>query len=169
MEQSMLQDSSLPKQAFEDQVAPLLGELRRYARSLTRNATDADDLLQETLLRAYRKFHLWQPGTNLTAWLVVMMRRIFLSSVASLRARAETTPIEDWDGAAEPDQVLAIEVRDVARGIRKLSRHHQQMIRLVAANETPYEEAAERFNVPVGTIRSRLGRARSQLKSLLAQ
>ncbi|MGF6227570.1 RNA polymerase sigma factor (sigma-70 family) [Inquilinus ginsengisoli] len=104
----MLQVSSLPKQAFEDHIAPLLGELLGYARSLTRNSTDADDLLQETLLGAYRKFHLWQPGTNLTAWLVVMMRRIFPSGVATLRARAETTPIEDGDGAAEPDQDLAM-------------------------------------------------------------
>ncbi|WP_343716079.1 RNA polymerase sigma factor [Inquilinus sp.] len=164
----MLKNSTSPKQAFEDQISPVLGDLRRYAAKLTRNTADADDLLQETLFRAYRKFHLWQPGTNLTAWLVVMMRRIFLSNVATLQARAETAPIEDWDGAAAPSQLLAIELQDVDRSIRKLSPEHQKMIRIVAANEIPYEEAAEQLDVPVGTVRSRLGRARSQLKTILA-
>jgi RNA polymerase sigma-70 factor (ECF subfamily) len=162
----MVQNS--PKQTFEHQITPVLGDLRRYAASLTRNPADADDLLQETLLRASQKFHLWQPGTNLTAWLVVMMRGIFLSNAATLQARAETAPIEDWNGAAAPSQLLAVELRDVDRSIRKLSPEHQKMIRIVAANETPYEEAAEQLKVPVGTVRSRLGRARSQLNAILA-
>ncbi|MGL4965730.1 MAG: sigma-70 family RNA polymerase sigma factor [Inquilinus sp.] len=162
----MLRDATLPEASFESLITPLLGDLRRFARSLTRNLTDTDDLLQETLLRAYRKFHLWEPGTNMMAWLVVMMRRIFFGSVGSVHGRVNNARIEECNGVVEPDQDLVIELRDVTRGISKLSWDHQQMIQVVAANEMAHDEAAEHFDVPVGTLRSRLGRARNQLKSL---
>jgi RNA polymerase sigma-70 factor (ECF subfamily) len=164
----MPSESTSPSRDFEDHVGPVLGDLRRYARSLTRNPTDADDLLQDTLTRAFVKFHLWEPGTNLVAWLVVMMRRIYLSGLSSLRARARTAPIEEWNGSHGPNQDLAVELQEVARGIGKLSRNHRRMIRVVAIREIPYDEAADRLNVPVGTVRSRLGRARNQLRSVLA-
>jgi RNA polymerase sigma-70 factor (ECF subfamily) len=161
-------ESTTPRRDFEDHVGPVMGDLRRYARSLTRNPTDADDLLQDTLTRAYVKFHLWEPGTNLVAWLVVMMRRIHLSGLSSLRARAKTASIEEWNGSHGPNQDLAVELQEVARGIRKLSQNHRRMIRVVAIREIPYDEAADHFNVPVGTVRSRLGRARNHLRSVLA-
>src|SRR5690348_9171197 len=84
-------------------VAPVMAELRRYARNLTRNSADAEDLLQDTLLRAYTKFHLWQPGTNIAGWLSVVMKRVFLSQ-CERRTRYVAMPIEDFDGPMQPSQ-----------------------------------------------------------------
>lgn len=154
---------------FEDHITPVTADLRRYAMGLTRNSADADDLLQETLTRAFRKFHLWEPGTNLVAWLVVIMRRLFLSNyVQGKHARHDIVPIEEWTGAAAPSQELTIQVREVEIAIMRLSRPHQQVLRTVAIGGAAYNEAARDLNVPVGTIRSRLGRARTQLKFALA-
>ena len=71
--------SAATERQFLTTVAPCIPDLRRYALSLTRNAADADDLVQETTVRATLKLHLWQPGTNMIAWLIVMMRRLHIS------------------------------------------------------------------------------------------
>jgi RNA polymerase sigma-70 factor (ECF subfamily) len=97
------------KQQFDAIVAPNVSNLRRFALSLTRNQADADDLVQETLLRAAIKLHLWEPGTNIMAWLTVMMRRIFLSRYTTLQSRSEHVPIEEWDCGIKPAQVETVE------------------------------------------------------------
>jgi RNA polymerase sigma-70 factor (ECF subfamily) len=152
------------KQQFSAIVAPHMCDLRRFALSLARNHADADDLVQETMLRAAVKLHLWEPGTNIMAWLIVMMRRIFLSQLTSLRNRSEHTPIEEWDCSIKASQTDTVELREVQSKLGLLSRDHIDVIRVVALGGASYEEAAERFNVPVGTIRSRLCRARNQLR-----
>jgi len=140
-------------------------ELKRYAVSLTRNAADADDLLQETMLRAALKLHLWEPGTNIMAWLVVMMRRLHLSNfVVGARNKAEMLPIDEWDAVVPATQNQAIELRELEVRWAALSKHHREVLETVAIGGASYEEAADRFRVPVGTIRSRLGRARICLR-----
>jgi hypothetical protein len=125
-ERSMLRNANhTSTRFFESQMAPLVCDLRRYARSLTRDAADADDLLQETMIRAYMKFHLWQPGTNLAAWLVVMMRRLFLSKFAQSKSvHCEMIPLDDRDGAAAPSQQLTVELRALEQCLHKLSHDH---------------------------------------------
>jgi RNA polymerase sigma-70 factor (ECF subfamily) len=157
--------SAATERQFLATVAPCIPDLRRYAVSLTRNRADADDLIQETLLRAALKLHLWRPGSNIVAWLIVMMRRLHLSKfVSGKRNQTEMVPIEGWDLPAPANQTEAIEVREVEERWPSLSRSHREVLHLVAINGASYEEAAERLHVPIGTIRSRLARARNALR-----
>jgi len=157
--------SAATERQFLATVAPCIPDLRRYAVSLTRNRADADDLIQETLLRAALKLHLWRPGSNIVAWLIVMMRRLHLSKfVAGKRNQTEMVPIDDWDLAAPARQTEAVEVRELEDRWPALSRSHREVLHLVAIGGASYEEAAERLHVPVGTIRSRLARARIALR-----
>jgi RNA polymerase sigma-70 factor (ECF subfamily) len=152
---------------FTAVVAPVICELRRYARSLTRNRADAEDLLQETLLRAYNKFHLWQPGTNIAGWLCVVMKRVFLSQFER-RGRMVAVPAEDFDGPQPPSQDDVLDLVRLGSAIGRLQRHHRELIEAVAINGDSYEEAAQAFQIPIGTVRSRLGRARETLRHEIA-
>ena len=152
---------------FTAVVAPVICELRRYARSLTRNRADAEDLLQDTLLRAYNKFHLWQPGTNVAGWLCVVMKRVFLSQFER-RGRMVAVPAEDFDGPQAPSQDDVLDLARLGSAIGRLQRHHRELIEAVAINGDSYEEAAQAFQIPIGTVRSRLGRARETLRHEIA-
>ena len=133
--------------------------------TLTRNPTDAEDLLQETLLRAYTKLHLWQEGTNLTAWMVVMMRNLFLSKFAIHTNRAtDMIPIEDCEISVPMTQEQAVEIAQVRAIWPSLTEDHREVLETVAVGNASYEEAAETLGIPVGTVRSRLARARHSLR-----
>ena len=143
-----------------------LPRLRRYARSLERDATLADDLVQETLERALRKLHLYEPSGPLIAWLTTMMRRIAIDrgrqrSVHSVRS------IHDLPFAIEParegDQLDRLMLRDLQHAIGKLPGSQREVLLLIGLAGLTYEQAAERLGVPVGTVRSRLFRARDTL------
>ena len=149
---------------FTAAVGPVLCELRRYARSLTRNRADAEDLLQDTLLRAYTKFHLWEPGTNIAGWLCVVMKRVFLSQFER-RGRLVAVPAEEFDGPQPPSQDDVVNLARLGSAIGRLHRHHRELVEAVAINGDSYEEAANAFHIPIGTVRSRLGRAREYLRS----
>ena len=153
--------------SFTSLVSPKMPDLRRYAASLTRDPVDAEDLLQETLMRAYCKFHLWQQGTNLMAWLVVMMRRIFLSKFVgpSNRAHSQCT-IEDCEIAVPVNQEQVVAIGRIQKSWSRLSHDHREVLEVVAVGGASYDEAANTLGVPVGTIRSRLGRARQSLRQL---
>lgn len=156
-----------PSSGFSSLVTPRLHDLRRYAVSLTRDQADAEDLMQETLMRAYCKFHLWQPGTNLMAWMVVVMRRLFLSKFAGAANRASRmVPIEDCEIAAPMHQDGAVAISRVQASWPRLSRDHRRVLELVAIGGASYDEAAHALGVPLGTVRSRLGRARQSLRQL---
>jgi len=158
--------SAATERQFLAIVAPCIPDLRRYAISLTRNKANADDLIQETLLRATLKLHLWQPGTNIVAWLIVMMRRLHLSqNVEGARNRAIVVTIDDWDVATPPSQQHALELRELSDRWPKLSKEHRAVLSLVAIGGASYDQAAARLGVPVGTIRSRLSRARLCLRA----
>ena len=148
---------------FTAVVAPVICELRRYSRSLARTRADADDLLQDTLLRAYSKFHLWQPGTNIAGWLCVVMKRVFLSQCEQ-RGRLVAVPAEDFDGPQPPSQDDVLDLARLGSAIDRLQRHHRELVQAVAINGDSYEEAAHAFHIPIGTVRSRLGRAREYLR-----
>lgn len=145
--------------------------LRRYARFLVREADYADDLVQECLARAVANIERWQPGTNMKGWLVVMLRNIFINDIKRRRHRPLLTfdgSIEQIGGSAHGGQEERVHLDDVQRAFNRLTRDHREVLLLIAVEGLQYEEAAAILNVPIGTVRSRISRARESLRELLA-
>lgn len=143
--------------------------LRRFARFLVRDVEYADDLVQECLLRAIDKLESWRPGTNLRAWLFVIQRNVFRND---LRKNGREIPL-DYDlesspavavPAAQEARMALLEVREA---FQRLSYEHREVLLLVAIEGLTYEEASTILDIPVGTVRSRLSRARSALRDML--
>ena len=140
--------------------------LRRYARALCWDPTRADDLLQTCLTRAVAKQHLWQPGTDLRAWLITMVHNQHVSDLRRLARVGNTISIDDTapPRSVEPNVFAVLELRDLRAAIGKLSEEQRQAVLLVGLEEMPYEEAAAVLGIPTGTLRSRLSRARTELR-----
>ncbi len=148
------------------QIESEIPRLRRYARYLTRDADQADDLVQEALMRSIAKIHTWQPGTNLRAWLFVILRNAYISEVRRAnRAPTDSAVAEDHPGLAvaggHETRIALVELR---QAFDTLSAEHREVLHLVAVEGLKYEEAAEVLEIPVGTVRSRLSRARTALR-----
>jgi len=142
--------------------------LRRYARALTRDVVRADDLVQSCLTRAVAKQHLWQPGTDLRAWLFTIMHNQHVNDVR--RGVSDGSNVELTEATqltVESNAIPTLELRDLETAIGKLPPEQRQAILLVGLEGMAYEEAAKVLNVPVGTVRSRLSRGRDQLRLLM--
>jgi len=150
-----------------EQILAHIPALRRYARLLTGDATRADDLVQDTLERACQRWAQWQPGTALRSWLLTLMHNLFVNQRRDWRhddGHAELD--EDCDAGHEPitrhgDQL------DMERALARLPAAMREVLLLVTVEEYSYQEAAAILQVPVGTVMSRLHRAREQLRGLL--
>ncbi len=158
------ENSAFGEAAFANAIAAEIPRLRRFARVLARGGDAADDLVQETLLRAISAREQFEPGTNLRAWLFTILRH---ARAANLRRasrspimEAETLPEAPVSGGQEERQAM----RDVAAAFRKLARIHREALWLVVVEGLDYAEAARILNVPPGTLRSRLSRAREALR-----
>ena len=143
--------------------------LRRYARFLAGDIDYADDLVQECLTRAIAKVDSWQPGTNLRAWLFVILRNCYFND---LRRKKCSPFIDVADGAAPNGQISAsqyvsVTLNEVRAAFAELSEEHREVLLLVAVEGVSYEEAAEIIGVPIGTVRSRTSRARHRLRRAL--
>jgi RNA polymerase sigma-70 factor (ECF subfamily) len=142
--------------------------LRRYARALTGDRARADDLVQDTLERAMLKFHLWQPGSNLRAWLFTIMHNVFVNQ---LRAQPAGVSADLDDEASEvavrPTQSDLLELRDVQAAILQLPEAQREVLLMVGLEQLSYGETAEVLGVPAGTVMSRLSRARAHLRRVL--
>ena len=151
-----------------DEMLAFMPHLRAFAISLLHNADDADDLVQETILRAWRNLHRFERGTNLQAWLFTILRNLFYS-----RYRQRRREVEDPDDkhaarlTAPPEQLARVEHAHLLRALALLSAEHREALLLVGAQGMSYEEAAGICGVPIGTIKSRVHRARTQLASLM--
>jgi RNA polymerase sigma-70 factor (ECF subfamily) len=143
--------------------------LRRYARALTRDATRADDLVQSCLTRAVAKQHLWQPGTDLRAWLFTILHNQHVNDVRrSVREGINIAVEEMAPVLTVPSNAYAtLQLRDLEAAIAKLPQEQRQVILLVGLEGMRYEEVALILGVPVGTVRSRLSRGRDQLRRLM--
>jgi RNA polymerase sigma-70 factor, ECF subfamily len=141
--------------------------LNRYARALMRGRDGAEDLVQDTILRALEKAHLWQPGTNLQGWLFTLMHNQHVNLVRrSVRQKCRG----DFDRSATvvpPTQLEPLMRRDFDRAMARLPEEQRRVVRLVSIEGMRYEEAAAVCGVPVGTIRSRLCRARTALHAMV--
>lgn len=141
--------------------------LRRYARALLRDPARADDLVQDTLERALVKLDLWQPGSNLRAWLFTLMHNLFVNQTRA-RREAETALDEALDVPVSGGQMEALTARDIQAALARLPEAQREVLLLVGLEQFAYEEAAQVLGVPVGTIMSRLSRARERMRQLLA-
>jgi RNA polymerase sigma-70 factor (ECF subfamily) len=142
--------------------------LRRYAAALLRSSPDADDLVQETVARALDKHELWRPGTNLRAWLFTMMHNLRINSARSVRREGFMVPAESALGlGSAPTQNSRLTLRDLRRALDSLEEGHRAVVLLVGLEGLSYEEVAEVLALPLGTVRSRLSRARARLRQLL--
>jgi RNA polymerase sigma-70 factor (ECF subfamily) len=144
--------------------------LRRFARCLARDDALADDLVQDCLLRAISRFDTWEPGTNLRAWLMTILRNVFITELRRVRRTPATIECEDTRQAAAHAgmQDHAIDLAAVQRAFDRLSDDHREILLFVALEEFSYGEAASVLNLPVGTVRSRLSRARTALRELVS-
>jgi RNA polymerase sigma-70 factor, ECF subfamily len=138
--------------------------LRRFARSLTHNADDADDLVQEALLRGVAKIESFQPGTNMEAWLLTILRNLFLTQCR--RRRHETAykvSLRTQRSSAHPSQFSAIQLGELQKSLASVPGSYREALLLVFAYGYSYDEAAAMCGCPAGTIKSRVNRARLQL------
>jgi RNA polymerase sigma-70 factor (ECF subfamily) len=141
--------------------------LRRYARALTHDASRGDDLVQSSLLRAVAKQHLWQPGTDLRAWLFTILHNQYVNDVRRSAREGVTIPVEDVTVAASDDVGAALQLRDLEWAIASLPEGQRQVILLLGLEGMRYEEVAAILGIPVGTVRSRLSRGRDMLRALM--
>ncbi|GAC1517369.1 MAG: sigma-70 family RNA polymerase sigma factor [Gemmatimonadaceae bacterium] len=165
--------------AFEQEALPWLDDVYRFAVSLTRNEADADDVVQDTFLRAYRSWHTYQPGSDARRWLFTICRNVFLRSRERSRHEVDA---EDGDVealAAVQLQRAAVDGREVdtlarldlapaiTQALTDLVEPFRSAVILVDVEDQSYEAAAEVLGVPIGTVRSRLFRGRRLLQEKL--
>ncbi len=158
----------LPDNEFKDQLALVIPHLRAFGRSLSGSRDLADDLVQETLLKAWAARKRFQAGTNMRAWTFIILRNLFLSQMRRARFKGE------WDEltaakilAAPAGQDKHIELGDMQRALLELPQPQREALILVGAGGFAYEEAAEICGCAVGTIKSRVARGRVALEALL--
>ena len=149
---------------FRSGIEAAIPALRRYARALTRDAELADDLVQDTLVRALRSEHLFHGG-EVRSWLYTILTNLNRNRLRSLARRPILTPIEDGDAAdmAGPEAGG----RDIERALSTLVHDQRTALLLVVLEGLSYREVAEIQGVPIGTVMSRLARARAQMKAYL--
>jgi RNA polymerase sigma-70 factor (ECF subfamily) len=144
----------------------LIPRLRRYARALVGERSSADDLVQDTLERAWAKLHLYRRGTDLRAWLFTVMHNVHVNRVRATRA---IDPLDEEmpelaQRGTQPDALL---VRDLDRAIARLAADQRAVLLLVTLEEMSYEEVARTLGIPIGTVMSRLSRAREKLRAMM--
>lgn len=150
---------------FEARIAEYIPRLRRYARVLTGDAGAADDLVQDTLERSWSRLHLWQPGTDLRAWLFTIMHNVYLNGRRRRALEGCGDGLEPATAAAQEQQ---LELRDLTRALARLPADYREILLLVAVEGMRYAQIAEVLNLPLGTVMSRLSRARAQLHTLMS-
>ena len=151
------------------QMLTILPDLRAFARFLVRDRVVADDLVQDTVVRALGALSQFRPGTNLKAWLFTILRNLFFEQVRRRRREAAAlTAHGPTDDAARPEQDDASQIRDLHRLLWRLPPLLREALVLVGAQELSYEEAAVICGVPIGTMKARVSRARVQLTQILA-
>lgn len=180
---SRYRDPERRRAEFEATALPWLDALHRFALRLTHDGSDAADLVQETFLRAYRTFDNFEPGTNGRAWLFTIMYSIFINQQRQLARRGQTVPVEDIDrvetdafaAADGPERAAEVEVSGVRVGpeveeaLRSLPEEFRAVVLLIDGHDMTYDEAAKVLSCPVGTVRSRLFRARRLLAGKLRE
>lgn len=156
--------------SFEANVVACLPQLRRYARALTRDPAWADDLVQDTAERALTHIRAFRPDSNLRAWLLTILRHIYLDQLRAHREVALDDEHGPWQALEAPSgQVDSLMLRDVQRMLYRLPLEQREVLLLVCVEELSYQEVSSVLGVPLGTVMSRVSRAREQMRRMLVQ
>ena len=156
--------------ALRSEVVALLPRLRRFARTVTRHREDADDLVQLSVERALLRLDQWQPGTRLDSWMFTIMKNAWIDEVrARSRRDAIFLPEEAGENVGHLPTERQQERLDVHKAMQQLNEDQRLVVGLVLVEGLPYKEAAEVLDIPIGTLTSRLARAREALQALLGQ
>jgi RNA polymerase sigma-70 factor (ECF subfamily) len=157
---------------FRSELTAQVPYLRRFARALTGDAALADDLVQDCVERALRKQHLFDETRSLRTWLFTILRNLFISG---LRRNGRTSTVKSVDDiqagedAVRPEQESRLALSDIVMALDRLPTTHREVLLLVALEDMSYREIAEVTGVPVGTVMSRLSRARLSLRAILEE
>ena len=161
-------DAAHSTAGIRDALSAEIPSLRAFARSLCRNADEADDLVQETLLKALGALDKFTPGTNLRAWLFTILRNTFYSARRKSKRETLTEPeVVEAKLASKPEQDGRMDMRDFQQALFQLPEDQREALMLVGAAGVSYEDAAEICGCAIGTIKSRVNRARSRLAELM--
>jgi RNA polymerase sigma-70 factor (ECF subfamily) len=156
------------QEQFEAEALPYLRRLYGIAYRMTRNAYDAEDLVQETFLRAYRSFDRYTPGTNIRAWLYTILQRVRTDALRRLARRPEAVELlEDTLAVPPPQGELASGGEDIASALARLPESFRVAVLLRDIEEFSYQEIARILEVPMGTVMSRIHRGRALLRQAL--
>jgi RNA polymerase sigma factor (sigma-70 family) len=158
----------LPDNEFKDQLGAVIPHLRAFGRSLSGSRDLADDLVQETLMKAWAARQRFQAGTNMRAWTFIILRNLYLSQMRRARFKGEWDDlVADRILAAPASQDRHVELGDMQRALLHLPQPQREALILVGAGGFAYEEAAEICGVAVGTIKSRVARGRVALETIM--
>ena len=153
-----------------------LPRLRRFTHALTADAAQGDDLAQDTCVRALQSLHLWEPGTRLDSWMYRIAKNLWIDRMRTQRFRGLHASIDDIETGSEPMGVdgravteSSLTLSEVMRAIGRLPEEQRELVALVCVNGASYKEAAETLSIPMGTVMSRLARARKALFEALAE
>ncbi len=149
--------------------------LRRYARVLTGDLNRADDLVQDTLARAWEKRSLWATGSDLRAWLFTIMHNVFVNQRALARRERMQVSLDDggegdeaWQIPVRATQYTRVELTELVQHVGRLPVDQREVLLLAVVEELRYEEIATALAIPIGTVMSRLSRAREKLRTAFA-
>jgi RNA polymerase sigma-70 factor (ECF subfamily) len=171
----VLPSSSAADALPQPDLVAAIPRLRSYARLLTRNSARADDLVQDTLARAWDKRKLWQAGSDLRAWLFTIMHNLHVSQCALARREAGTISLDSgeygevWQVGYHGNQLDRIELQELAQQMARLPDEQREVLLLAAVEGMGYKEMATVLAVPIGTVMSRLSRARDKLRRITAE
>ncbi len=151
-----------------DAILAEIPRLRRYARALLGHRAAADDLVQDTLERAWSRIGQWRPGTDLRAWLFSIMHNLHVDQVR--RSTPPTCPVDEVndDLQTRPTQTDGLELNDLESALRQLPDEQREVVLLVALEEMSYSDIATMLGIPSGTVMSRLARGRERLRQVMA-
>lgn len=160
----------------QPELVAAIPRLRRYARVLTRDSTRADDLVQDTLVRAWDKRGLWRAGSDLRAWLFTIMHNVYVNQRALARREAGNISLDAegefaavWQVAENGNQLHRVELRELEQQLARLPSEQREVLLLAAVEELRYEEISAVLAIPIGTVMSRLSRARDKLRRMVAE
>lgn len=153
---------------FKAELVENLPHLRAFSHLIARNHALAEDLVQDTIVRALANRHQFKPGTNLKGWLIIILRNRFFNEMRRSSRKSEVSMENHGDlSVVDGGQEVSVEIRDFNAAFRKLPPTQREALVLVGASGFSYEEAAEIAHCPVGTMKSRVSRARAELESQL--